>query len=210
MRSVLKSMNLGMWVIAGLLGTSANVWAQDVVTKTDGDLFYVYSDMSAETNHFIPSGIMGDYSAVSIKAGQKLNPYSGTSCLRFTYTPPQTGLGLSNWAGVQWQNPEGNWGTRDGGFDITGAKRVTFWARGKNGGETIDKFQVGGITTGEYPDSDQEAIGPITLTKEWKQYVIDLSDSELSYIAGGFAWATSSRSAGSGITFYVDEIRYEF
>jgi hypothetical protein len=205
---------LGLKVLVLTLGVAvfaSQAYAETYTTDSSGGKFFdVYSDANAESNHFFASGFMGDYSAISVKASQKLGVRSGSTCMRFTYNPPTSGLGAANWAGVQWQNPEGNWGIQNGGYDLTGAQRLTFWARGKVGGEKIDKFQVGGISSGEYPDSDQEAIGPITLSREWKQYTIDLSDSELSFIAGGFAWATSSQSNNGPITFYVDDIRYEF
>ena len=171
--------------------------------------FYVYSDVRAEGNHFAPSGFMGDFNNVKIKDYQQLGSHSGTTSIRFTYTP--TGLSQDvQWSGVQWQNPEGNWGSKNGGFDLTGAKRLTFWAKGKTGDEMIDKFQIGGVLDGNYPDSDSESIGPIKLTQEWRQYTIDLTDTNMSYIGGGFLWAASTRLNPKGITFYLDDIRYEF
>lgn len=199
-------------VVAGLLAVFAVTAADQPLARAEEPkkVLDVYSDANAASNHFIPSGFMGDYTAISLKVAQKLNPHSGATCMRFTYDPTTVTVGGAHWGGVQWQNPEGNWGTQNGGIDLTGAKRLTFWARGKNGGEKIDKFQVGGISTGEFPDSDQESIGPVVLTKEWKQYTIDLADTDLSYIAGGFCWATSAQSVPNGVTFYLDDIRYEY
>ena len=110
---------------------------------------------------------------------------------------------------------------------MTGATKLTFWARGKYGGEIISKFQVGGIT-GKYRDSGIASIGPITLSKEWREYTIDLAkmdnyiivseeDKEcwpfmepLSRIIGGFCWATSMTvNHNNNITVYLDEIRFE-
>lgn len=178
-------------------------------TVSDPQYFHVFSDNGSSQDHFVPSGFMGDYSNIKLKPNQKLGAHSGETCLRFTYTPTEGAKG-SGWAGVQWQNPEGNWGSQNGGFDLSRAKRLTFWARGRTGGEVIEKFYVGGINAGAYPDTDQESIGPVTLTGEWKQYTIDLSDSDMSYTSGGFGWATSQRANNGEIIFYLDDIRYEF
>ena len=52
-------------------------------------------------------------------------------------------------------------------------------------------------------------IGPVVLTREWRQYVIDLAGASLSHVSGGFAWATGQFDNDGPITFYLDEIRYE-
>ena len=52
-------------------------------------------------------------------------------------------------------------------------------------------------------------IGPITLSSEWKQYVIDLEDRDLSSIIGGFAWSGNLDNNPRGMTFYLDDIRFE-
>jgi hypothetical protein len=109
---------------------------------------------------------------------------------------------------MYWQYPANNWGGVDGGFDLSRAKKLTFWARGEKGGERIEEFKVGGIM-GEYSDSDTAGIGPVVLDKEWKQYTIDLTGKDLSYIIGGFAWATNLDVNPDGAVFYLDEIKYE-
>ena len=43
--------------------------------------------------------------------------------------------GSQGWGGVVWQSPAGDWGDRPGGYDLTGAKRISFWARGDEGDE---------------------------------------------------------------------------
>nr|HPM42682.1 hypothetical protein [Candidatus Omnitrophota bacterium] len=60
-----------------------------------------------------------------------------------------------------------------------------------------------------YPDSDSTAIGPITLTKEWKQYDIDLKDLDLTSISGGFEFSATARDNPEGFTVYLDDIKYE-
>lgn len=168
--------------------------------------FPVYTDAKSPDNHYIASGYMGDYSDIKIDGACFDNPHSGTTCIKVTYSNA-TSNG-ARWAGVQWQSPANNWGDRKGGFDLTGAKRLVFWARGKNGGERVEEFKIGGIT-GLYPDSDIAGIGPVMLTQEWKQYEIDLGGKDLSYISGGFCWATNVDVNPEGAVFYLDDIKYE-
>lgn len=168
--------------------------------------FPVYTDGRSPDNHYVPSGYMGDYSDISIDTASFEDPYAGSTSIKIVYSN-STSQG-ARWGGVYWQNPANNWGDRKGGFDLTGATKLTFWAKGENGGERIEEFKIGGIT-GLYPDSDIAGIGPVLLADEWKQYEIDLRGKDLSYISGGFAWATNLDVNPEGATFYLDDIRYE-
>lgn len=174
--------------------------------KTQEMPFYIYADKGSIQNHFIPSGWMGDYSDLKLDVGAADNPYFGKSSIKITYDNKATNG--ARWAGMYWQYPANNWGGADGGFDLSRAKKLTFWARGEKGGERIEEFKVGGIM-GEYSDSDTAGIGPVVLDKEWKQYTIDLTGKDLSYIIGGFAWATNLDVNPDGAVFYLDEIKYE-
>lgn len=168
--------------------------------------FRVYGDKYDVKNHFIPSGWMGDYGDISIDDGYSKDVHSGKSCLKITYTAKGTqGAG---WVGLYWQNPANNWGNLKGGYDLTPYKKLTFWARGEKGGEVINEFKIGGIT-GTYADTDSTSMGPVTLTKEWQQYEIDLKDLDLSYISGGFEFSASSRDNPDGFVVYFDDIKYE-
>ena len=168
--------------------------------------FKVYTDGHSPDNHYIPSGWMGDYGDVKIDDKFMANPHSGTTCFKIVYDDKATQG--ARWAGIYWQNPPNNWGTRPGGYDLTGAKKVTFWARGENGGERIEEFKIGGIT-GEYADSDVAGIGPVALTTEWQEFTIDLEGKDLSSISGGFCWATNLDVNPEGCVFYLDDIKYE-
>ncbi|MFH0826856.1 MAG: hypothetical protein V1923_03090 [Candidatus Omnitrophota bacterium] len=168
--------------------------------------FFVYSDRTSIKNHYIPSGWMGDYGDIKYDGASKENPYLGDSCIKIIYNG-KAAQG-ARWAGIFWQNPANNWGTQDGGFDLSKATKVTFWARGEKGGERIEEFKVGGIM-GEYSDSDSATIGPVLLNKGWTQYTIDLKGKDMSYVIGGFCWATNIDNNPEGATFYLDEIRYE-
>jgi hypothetical protein len=174
--------------------------------KQEAMPFYVYSDSRSANNHFIPSGWMGDYGDMKYEGASKEDPYLGDTCLKTIYSGK--GTQGARWAGIYWQNPANNWGTVDAGFDLSKATKLTFWARGAKGAERLEEVKVGGIM-GEYSDSDTASIGPIILNKEWTQYSIDLKGKDMSYIIGGFCWATNVDVNPEGATFYLDEIKYE-
>lgn len=167
--------------------------------------FYVYKEYDSTYNHFVPSGGMGDHTAVKIDQDCKKLPYSGETCIEINYSGELTQG--SGWVGFYWQNPANNWGSKDGGFNLSNAKELTFYARGKKGGEELE-FKVGGIT-GRYADSDMVGIGPVKLTSEWQEYVIDLEGAELFYISGGFVFAASRIDNPDGFIIYLDEIKYD-
>ncbi|MDD2665424.1 MAG: NosD domain-containing protein [Methanocellales archaeon] len=123
-----------------------------------------------------------------------------------------------NWAGVYWQDPENNWGNcSTGGYNLTDATNLSFWAKGDNGTEKIE-FKIGGI--GRDPDTDQQialypdslhpavSTGIINLTNEWEQYTINLTGKNLSHVIGGFCWVTNTTLNPNGCTFYLDDVKY--
>lgn len=171
--------------------------------------FIVYQDKSSK-NRFIPSGYMPDGACLSVDNGWTLNPQEGSTSIRIVYDV-FCSRETRQWAGVYWQNPADNWGDRKGGYNLEGASKLLFWARGEIGSERIEEFRVGGIGGGGklYPDSDSASIGPVILTADWKEYSIDLRGKDLSYISGGFAWVANVNSNPHHCTFYVDNIRFE-
>jgi len=188
------------WAVTMILAVPAQDTAGAHVTFP----FYVYKDAGSKDNHYIPSGFTGDYGALKMEEKCKDTPKSGETCIKFTYTGEST-QGL-NWAGVFFQNPANNWGTVDGGFDVTGAKKLTFFARGQNGGEVVE-FKFGGVSAA-FSDSAGGSTGQVVLTKDWKQYEIGLEDQDLSYVLTGFAWVAEQKNSPGGMTFFVDEIAY--
>lgn len=149
---------------------------------------------------------MGDYGDMKCDEGWTKDACSRKTCIRIGYSAKKAqGAG---WAGMYWQEPANNWGNVPGGFDLTGAKRLTFWVKGEKGGEVIAEFKIGGIQ-GEFSDSTSVSIGPVVLTPEWKQYTIDLKTENLSRIIGGFAFVLNAAENPDGAVFYLDDIIYE-
>lgn len=167
--------------------------------------FYIYFDYGSDLNHFVPEGWMGDTADITFDDNYLLDA-ERQNVIQIIYTPS----GSEQFAGIYWWDPPGSFfGSKDGGFDLSCAKKVTFWARGEFGGEKAE-FKVGGID-GTYKDSllQPESTGPITLTEKWVLYSIDLSEKDLSHTIGGFVWVTNKPSNPKGATIYLDEIRFE-
>lgn len=169
--------------------------------------FPVYTDVGSRDNHYIPSGFMPNGNCLTFNDKWTEKCHGGSTCIKIDYDI-QCSREDQKWAGVYWLNPSNNWGKIKGGYDLTGAKKITFWAKGESGGEQINEFTMGGIK-GDYPDSDIAVIGPIILTSDWKQYTIDLTDKNLSYVSAGFSWSTSEEVNYDTCTFYLDDIKFE-
>ena len=170
--------------------------------------FIVYQDKSSR-NRFTPSGYMPTGECIALDDGWQYDPGEGKTSIRVIYDTACSKEGRK-WAGVYWQNPPDNWGDRKGGYNLTGAVQLVFWAKGELGGERIEEFRVGGIGANNmYPDSDSAFIGPVILANEWKKYVIDLRGKDLSYISGGFAWVANVEGNPHHCTFYIDDIHFE-
>lgn len=191
-----------------LLFAAGIALAQETTEPKPFKPFVVYGDKSTQ-NRFTPSGYMPNGECILMNDSWTENCQEGKSCIKVVYDVVCSAKSRQ-WAGVYWLNPADNWGDRKGGYNLTGATKLTFWARGEKGGEVIAEFKIGGVgVSREYPDSDTAAIGPVILSKEWRQYSIDLHGKDLSYISGGFAWVANVESNPDACTFFLDDIRFE-
>ena len=151
---------------------------------------------------------MGDIKNVVMDKACTTKPHSGKTCIKITY---KAGLFYGNgWSGVYWQYPLNNWGDYPG-YRLSGAKKLTFWARGAKGGE-MSEFKIGGIR--EYGKKFKDSFGPVStgivkLSPEWKKYSIAISDQDMNMVIGGFCWVTNHVQNRSGCTIYVDDIIIE-
>lgn len=159
----------------------------------------VYAD--GATQPWAPSGWMGDHQSLSMDPASRANPHSGETCLEFGYKPSDT------WVGVAWQDPPNNWGDLPGGYDLNGAKKLTFWARSDYGGEKIS-FGVGlDSPDAKYPDTVSVQLPDVKLTARWKRHQISLKGQDLSRVRTPFYWTMAGKSLPG--TFYLDDIRFE-
>jgi hypothetical protein len=196
---------LAMFACGFLLGSAfAGVTVKEVgpeeATPKATPLLVIYGD-NATRMPYLPSGWMGNNGAIGFDEHCTESPHSGTTCIKVEYKAPD------GWAGIVWQDMANDWGDQDGGRNLTGATKLTFWARGSQGGERVD-FMFGIIKRGEkpFPDSDTGKMSTV-LTRDWKQYSFDLSGKNLTRIKTGFGWSLGGQ--GKPVTFYLDDIQYE-
>ncbi len=187
-------------------------------------VFWVYEDVSSPGNHFHSwSQFTGGNPAgkVSMNGSWKENVF-GATAIRCEFVGSFTAFGgfalLNGFLEGNDRVPRSNFGTvPNAGIELTGATRLKFRARGERGGEVINFFMGGvgrnqssGIPESPYPDSTPPArLDGVTLTREWKEYTIELTGRNLSYVLGGFGWGASATSNSNGAIFYLDDIRYE-
>jgi hypothetical protein len=166
--------------------------------------FHVFNNsVFPPVKNFAPSGYMGDIPDLRLTGSYKVTLQGEYPALKIDYKAE----GPCGWAGLMWQNPPNNWGELDGGYNLTGAKKLSFWARGEKGGEVVE-FKLGG-TLSSHPDSDNISSGEITLTQDWTEYTIDLSEADLAYVSAGFGFVVKQESSPEGCVFYLDSIAYD-
>jgi len=165
----------------------------------------VYKNAGSSLGHYIPSGYMGDARDILLKQTRdvkKTYKGEGTS-LEIIYAP----RGPEGWSGLYWLEPANNWGGAPCGFNLKGAEKVTFWARGLTGDEVLTEVKIGGIK-GKYPDSDTVSLKNVGLSKERQMYGIDLRGKKMSHIVGGFCIIFDKYNNPDGATVYIrDSIR---
>jgi hypothetical protein len=169
--------------------------------------FTVYQDKGSRDNHFVPSGFMPNGKCLTFEEDWKEGCYDGQTCIKIVYDVACSKAD-QKWVGIYWLNPANNWGAQKGGFNLSGARELSFWAKGEKGGERIEEFKMGGVG-GDFPDTDTAVIGPVILTSEWRKYTIDLRGKDLSYISGGFSWSTNADVNPDGCSYYLDNIQYQ-
>lgn len=163
--------------------------------------FVVYRDADQDKPPYVPTGWMGNTKVMKLEEAWKTDPHSGSTCLKFSFNAGD------GWGGIVWQSPPNDWGDKAGGWDVTGAKSLTFWARGEQGGE-VATFQLGLLGKDKkFPDSANAKLENVTLTNKWQQFRIDLAGKNLSRIKTGFVINVAGK--GSPITIYMDDIQYE-
>lgn len=172
--------------------------------------FYVYSDKRGTAPagcDFSPSGWMGNTDAIEFDDCAD-DPYRGGCCIEVTFDDRKGSGGIrKRWGGITWQHPSDNWGDEEGGLDLTGASQLSFWAKGKEGGEEVE-FRMGIIKRNKkFYDTASVDLGKVKLDDVWKQYVMKLKGKDLSRIVTGFSFTV--RGKGKPVTFYLDEIIFE-
>jgi hypothetical protein len=166
---------------------------------------------------FAASGYMGDGATVSSvemlplkptdpqDCGGDRSPAALGTCYTVTYKPVASGLG---WAGVYWQYPANNWGAMSGLAIPAGATKVSVWAKGAAGGETLTLVAGGIQTSGMAHEDTFKANTTAVLTTSWAEYTIALPTT-YGPVLGGFAWSVSAPMGGASVQFSIDSIQWE-
>jgi hypothetical protein len=152
---------------------------------------------------------------VEMKAGEASECQPGVSCQRVTH---RIGGG---WNGVIWwplqcgdSGNEAAWKkVKDGSCGVnvlssgglSEVSSLTFWARGNQGQEVVE-FKVGAV---DILPSPGRSTGKITLSKDWKQYTLDLKGVDLTNAISLFTWVTTDGDNPNGAVFYLSEIQFE-
>jgi len=179
-----------------------------------GALVYPLPSLSLQAGEFLPAGWMGDgesdrkYVQFDPASMDAPSPPSPPSCQKWTVT-----RGPQGFAAVAWQYPAGNFGTEPGkNLSGRGFTKVSFWARGARGGESVEFF-AGGTTnpSNPYQNSLPKTGITVSLSQKWAKYSIDLTDTTLgrralSNVICAFGWAVISQD--NPVTFYLDDIEY--
>jgi exo-beta-1,3-glucanase (GH17 family) len=183
--------------------------------KESDETFSIYTNYQAESNHFSPSGWMGDIHAIHLNDCARVGEAWSDRKIRIEYTPsPKDEAG---WAGIYWLDPPNNWGKiRGAGHDLRGHRRLRFRAMSETSG-TEAKFFTGGVDTGPFPSSLKKPLfaagadsqGFIQLTDAWREYYIDLQNADLSRVIDGFGWAADRERTPSGMVIYLDDIVFD-
>lgn len=189
-----------------LIGSNAKVDSppdEVVGVKIEKFPFYVFTYDSPKS-YYVISGYMGDVQDIKVLKVNESQISKNSIQLIYKSRPKKESKG---WAGLYWQYPANNWGShRKGGYNLTGAKNLFFYAKGLKGDEVIE-FKVGGIQ-GPYGDSDQISTGLISLSRQWTLYKIDLANTDLKNIIGGFGIVFVSALNPAGLTMFLNDIYY--
>jgi hypothetical protein len=165
---------------------------------------FVYADAESPQT-YIPSGWMGNAKAMKLDPASTEKPKAGATCMRIEYSA------TTGWGAVAWQHPAQDWGDQRGGYDLTGAKRLVFDARGEKGGEEVS-FGFGTIGKEKrFFDTARRSLGKVRLGREWQQFEVKLDDvkspEDLTRIKTGFLFSLAAD--GAPVVFYLDNIRWE-
>lgn len=165
--------------------------------------FYIFKNKTPDVNHFLKIAKYGDLDSIFYEIDDKLTSPKDGEHIKFTYSPDE--YNTYEWVSTSWETSEAK---EKKSYDLTGAKRLVFWARGEKGGEIIE-FNLGSISL-EDSNLNSGSTGVILLSDEWREYSIDLEDLNLSSVSTGFSFIINKMDNLKGAVFYLDEIKYEF
>ncbi|GAB4157095.1 MAG: hypothetical protein Tsb0033_08480 [Winogradskyella sp.] len=160
--------------------------------------FYVYKDN--EHVPYFPSAYMGNYRAMEVDLNHTKTVHSGKTAIEISYN-----VGY-DWYGFAMVDPANDWGDILGGYDISGAKTFSFWAK-SDSSNVMATIGFGLIDDDKtYHDTAKKSV-EIKLTKEWKKYTIKTKRLDLSCIRSGLV--VFSGGVGLPHKIYIDDVVFE-
>lgn len=162
---------------------------------------HIYADTGTRPL-YASTGRLGNQTALELDDSWDVDPRSGKTCIRVSYTDP------GDWALAAWQNPPGNWGDMAGGYDLSRAHKLTFWAKGEKGGEKVE-FMVGTEqgANAVAKDTLKATTGQVRLKNQWKKYAILLEKYDRSRLITAFLFRIEGQ--GQPVVFYLDDVQFE-
>jgi hypothetical protein len=160
--------------------------------------FYVYKDN--ENLPYVLSAYMGNYEFIEVDLGNFETVKEGKTAIKISFK------GRDQWYGVGFVDPANDWGDVLGGYNISGAKTFSFWAKASHNNL---KVTIGfGLIEGDkpFPDSSKELV-EVSLTNTWEKYTIKTKKLDLSCIRSGFVLFFSG--GGMSHNIYLDDIVFE-
>jgi hypothetical protein len=166
---------------------------------------------------FITTGYEGDNCAISMPGTPGACPghaFAGTAlgkCWSITLTHLPTactdGGTLQGWGGVLWQYPMSNWSQTPPGLNICGATKVTFWAAGAVGGESVTFFAGNTLPAPGFQAKLQSQSLSTTFTQFTMMLPVPAPDTGVNL---GFGWtANELPTVGGTVKFMVDNIQWQ-
>ena len=160
--------------------------------------FYVYKD--GEELNYSPSAYMGNYKDIEVDLKNSEYVHSGNASLMLGYNA------IYKWYGLGLVDPANDWGEILGGYDVSGAKTFSFWAKANKKG-VIATIGFGLIGKDKpYPDTAKTSI-EVKLSTKWKKYTIKTKKLDLSCIRSGLVIFSSAY--GSEQKIYLDNVVFE-
>jgi hypothetical protein len=189
-------------------------WSQDLFDRQT-----IYVDGDSAGNAWVSRGLLwSGQSDLTLDEYCEDSPHSGVHCARVRFTPGSVGA----WKGYAFLNgtltadqriPTPDFGTSPtAGIDVTGARKITFWARSKSPTPaTVEFFAFGiGHPSAPYRDSAPKiSLPPITLTSDWKEYTISIpTNLSLTRVIGPFGFVASQTRNPTAVEFDIDDISF--
>jgi hypothetical protein len=193
-----------------LFAILAAFFVKPVMGQDSRARWYVYNDSGSDENHGEWTNLVPAQAAQMIKLSlvDRTRPFSGTTAVRVDvkFLEPW-------WCGIAVASFADYWGKKPSAaaYDLRGARKLVFYARGEKGGEGL---QIKTAITGDQKYGDSAKLPAATkwlvLTKDWQRYELDLAGLDLKRVVTPFSFVTNrDHNADPAVTFYLDDIYFE-